>query len=66
MAGIENAREIRDRILAHLRAHGGGTGLGDLDDHADHHAPAAAGGGSSLLDAIRDVRDAAHALRSDG
>jgi hypothetical protein len=70
MAGIENAREVRDRILTHLRLRGSGTGLGDLDDDATHRAAAVipsgalAVGSSAVLDALRDLRDAARGLRA--
>lgn len=68
MAGIENARDVRDRILAHLRLRGGGTGLGDVDDDAAHRGPGAASPveasivPSAMLDALRDLRDAAREL----
>ena len=57
-SGIENAPEVRDRVLAYLRQHGGkSAGLGDPDDHERHglSPPALAG--------LRGVRDAAAALR---
>lgn len=57
-AGIENAAEVRDRVLAYLRQRGGqGAGLGDPDDHdARALSPRA-------LAALRGVRDSAAALR---
>lgn len=70
MAGIENALEVRDRVLAHLRRRGGGAGLGDLDDAPSNRTadgvPSAAGarGPSPMLDALRDLRDAARGLRA--
>lgn len=68
LAGIENAAAIRDRILAHLRSRGGGTGLGDVDDEGERHPPPAvaapAGGPSSLVEVLREVRDAARELRA--
>jgi membrane protein YdbS with pleckstrin-like domain len=66
LAGIENAAEIRDRILAHLRARGGGTGLGDVDDEAERHPSAAApaAGSAALVGALRELRDAARSLRA--
>ena len=59
MAGIENAHEVRDRVLDHLRARGLGTGLGDLDD--EH---AAALGSEELVAALRAVRESASRLRT--
>jgi hypothetical protein len=80
LAGIENAAEVRDRILAHLRARGGGTGLGDHDDEPERAGPPApvaapaagevlpVAAGSSSADALtavlRELRDAARGLRS--
>ena len=58
MAGIENAHEVRDLVLRHLRALGGGAGLGDPDDE-DEVAPAAA----PLLEAVRELRASAAGLR---
>lgn len=73
LAGIENAAAVRDRILEHLRARGGGAGLGDHDDEGER-APAggtaaspegrAAGGASDLVGVLRELRDAARGLRS--
>lgn len=74
LAGIENAAAIRDRILAHLRARGGGTGLGDHDDEGERPAAPAtrasasvasapAFDASALADVLREVRDAARGLR---
>jgi membrane protein YdbS with pleckstrin-like domain len=62
-AGIENAHEVRDIVLAHLRARGGGTGLGDVDDHAER-APQPAPAAPAMLDVLREVRDAARGLRA--
>jgi hypothetical protein len=59
MAGIENAHEVRDRVLDHLRARGLGTGLGDLDD--EH---AATLGSEELVAALRAVRESASRLRT--
>lgn len=58
-AGIENAAEVRDRVLAYLRQRGGhGAGLGDPDDHA------ARGLSPRALSALRGVHAAAAALRT--
>jgi membrane protein YdbS with pleckstrin-like domain len=67
IAGIENAAEIRDTILAHLRKRGGGAGLGDFDDERErHHAAHAAAPADSadLAAALRDVLEAARGLRT--
>jgi membrane protein YdbS with pleckstrin-like domain len=63
LAGIENAAEIRDLVLAHLRALGGATaGLGDPDD--EPRTGAAPRLGADALAALRDVRAAAADLRA--
>lgn len=57
-AGIENASEVRDRVLAYLRQYGGkSAGLGDPDDHAGQ------GLSSRALAALRGVHASAAALR---
>jgi membrane protein YdbS with pleckstrin-like domain len=57
-AGIENAAEVRNRVLAYLRSHGGRTaGLGDPDDHERH------GLSSRALEALRGVHASAAGLR---
>jgi len=57
-AGIENAAEVRDRVLLYLRQHGGqGAGLGDPDDQVPARLSPRA------LQALRAVRDSASALR---
>jgi membrane protein YdbS with pleckstrin-like domain len=58
MAGIENAHEVRDVILSHLRKHGRGTGLGDLDEPAARTFASA-----DLVAALGEVRDAGADLR---
>ena len=66
IAGIENAGEVRDRVLTHLRTRAQDSGLGDLDDGR------AARGGSAAnvsfsgarLAALREVASAAHACRA--
>ena len=57
LRGIENAHAVRDQILALLKAHGGGAGLGDLDDERSTSLPA------GLRDRLAEVRDAAAGLR---
>ncbi|MEQ1892159.1 MAG: PH domain-containing protein [Planctomycetota bacterium] len=57
-AGIENASEVRDRVLAYLRQYGGkSAGLGDPDDHAGQ------GLSPRALAALRGVHASAAALR---
>lgn len=57
-AGIENAAEVRDRVLAYLRRHGGkSAGLGDPDDHERH------GLSPRARAALEGVRESAAALR---
>jgi membrane protein YdbS with pleckstrin-like domain len=68
VAGVENAREIRDTILAHMRAHADDTGLGDLDDRPrggrGRPGPVAAGLSATpeVVAALRGVSAAATAL----
>ena len=65
LAGIENARAVRDGILAHLRASGSGTGLGDPDDEraatAGLEGELAAPGG--LVVELQRLRAVAEGLR---
>lgn len=66
LAGIENAREVRDLILGYVRQFNRGSGLGDLDD--PEHARSRAGAKSmaataELVEALRGVRDSAAKLR---
>jgi uncharacterized membrane protein YdbT with pleckstrin-like domain len=58
VAGVENAIELRDRILAHMKAKRLGSGLGDPDDEEG-----AALASPEVLDALRGVAAAASALR---
>ena len=67
IAGIENASEVRDIILAHLRKRGGGTGLGDFDDERERHPAAHAAApadSAAMAAALRDLLDAARGLRT--
>ena len=59
LAGIQNAEEVRDRILQLLQAYRD-AGLGDRDPH-----PHASGGGltKQALERLREVRDEAKGLR---
>lgn len=66
LAGIENARDVRDLILGYVRQFNRGSGLGDLDDveHRSQRAASAAPAPSAeLVQALRGVHDAASALR---
>jgi membrane protein YdbS with pleckstrin-like domain len=58
LAGIENAAEVRDLVLEHLRRRGKGAGLGDLDDERRSLASLAA-----HLAELRETAGAAAALR---
>ncbi len=57
IAGIENAIELRDRILAHMKSMGTGSGLGDPDDEI-------AGGGLAAPEVLAELRELAAAARS--
>lgn len=59
-AGIENAEEVRDRILSLLKAYRD-AGLGDRDPHA--HAPGSALSGQAV-ERLREIRDEMKRLRS--
>jgi membrane protein YdbS with pleckstrin-like domain len=67
--GIDNAVELRDRILTRLRA-SKSAGLGDEDHARDEHdlgAPAAAAGmgfSPQHVAALREIREAIRALRA--
>jgi membrane protein YdbS with pleckstrin-like domain len=63
MAGIENAREVRDTIQSHLRLRGASAGLGDPDD-LDDNVPRPATSSHEVLKALRDLKRATSALRS--
>ena len=58
--GITDAQALRDRIMERMRQ-SKSAGLGDSDDHSDHHAePAAAPHGE--LELLRAIRDEARGL----
>lgn len=70
IAGVENAHEVRDRVLTYLRAQRD-TGLGDPDDaRRARRRPARAGAGAGArvsadaLAALREVAAEARALRA--
>jgi hypothetical protein len=66
MAGIENAREVRDLVLGYVKKFNRGSGLGDLDDveHTGARSESVWTAGSHVIAALRDVRDEAARLRS--
>ena len=57
---LENAHEIRDRILEHLKQRGGGAGLGDLDDE---RGPRGTRTPQAWVAALRGVHAAAARLK---
>lgn len=59
VAGVENAAELRDRILDHIKRLGAGSGLGDPDDE---ERPARGTGTDPLHEALEGVADAARRL----
>jgi membrane protein YdbS with pleckstrin-like domain len=66
LAGIENAAEVRDLVLEHLRRGARDSGLGDLDDAGERArgaVPPSFEAGPAVLAALADVRAAAAALR---
>jgi membrane protein YdbS with pleckstrin-like domain len=62
LAGIENANEVRDAILEHLRLRAHGAGLGDLDDERARVRNGAFDARHVAL--MRDVERAAAQLRA--
>ena len=61
MAGIENADQVRDYIQQHLRSRSRDAGLGDPDDRGA--SPVAASSGASMIEALRELREATADLR---
>lgn len=62
LAGLENARDVRDLILAYVKVASRGSGLGDGDD--PDHAPRGSTMQSRDVSAVlRDLRSSAQALR---
>ncbi len=61
IAGVENAREIRDQIQELMRTHGGGAGLGDPDDTRARRRASTVG--AATLAVLREVAGEARALR---
>ena len=65
LAGIENAAEVRDQVLAWVKQAQAGSGLGDLDDELGAHPRRATGGwtaGEVVLE-LTALRDAATGQR---
>jgi membrane protein YdbS with pleckstrin-like domain len=60
LAGIENAREVRDLVLAHVRRFQKDSGLGDPDDA---HPAAPIEASRALVEELVRLRDAAAELR---
>jgi len=63
VAGVENAGELRDRILAHIKSLGSGSGLGDPDDEAAGTPAASVLETPELHEAVVGVAAAARRLR---
>ena len=61
VAGVENALDLRDLVLAHLRTYKG-TGLGDPDDERADAARGQPFGGPRVAEALRAVAAEARAL----
>ena len=65
LAGLENAREVRDLILSYVKLAGRGSGLGDLDDpeHALRRSSTVLPASPAVMDALRGLHSAAQGLR---
>jgi membrane protein YdbS with pleckstrin-like domain len=61
VAGVENAHELRDLVLAHQRAGSSGAGLGDPEDGA-RTVPGSGGFSARALQALEGVARAAEEL----
>jgi membrane protein YdbS with pleckstrin-like domain len=63
LAGLENAREVRDLILSFVKVAGRGSGLGDLDD--PEHAPGRSRLDSpAVVEALKSLRATTQSLRA--
>lgn len=62
LAGLENAREVRELILSYVKVASRGSGLGDLDD-PERARPEARFQSRDVVDALRALRASAQALR---
>lgn len=63
LAGIENARDVRDRVLAHVRAQQPNAGLGDPEEARAQRAGVGTADRAELLLELARLRDAAAGLR---
>jgi len=63
LAGLENAREVRDLILSYVKVASRGSGLGDLDD-VDHAQRASSFESTAVVDALKSLRTTTRALRA--
>ena len=63
LAGLENAREVRDLILSYVKVAGRGSGLGDLDD-PEHTAARTSVASAAVVDALRSLGTTTAALRT--
>lgn len=62
LAGLENAREVRELILTYVKQRTGGTGLGDHDD--PEHAPRTGVSTPEFVEALRGVHASTRGLRT--
>lgn len=63
LAGLENAREVRDLILSYVKVAGKGSGLGDLDD-PEHTRVRTSLASPAIVDALRSLGTTTAALRT--
>lgn len=62
LAGLENAREVRDLILSYVKDNARGSGLGDSDD-PENSARGSRTSSREMIEALKSVRDSAALLR---
>lgn len=63
LAGLENAREVRDLILSYVKVAGRGSGLGDLDD-PEHASARSRLNAPAVLEALAALRATTQGLRA--
>ncbi|MBL8859795.1 MAG: PH domain-containing protein [Planctomycetes bacterium] len=63
LAGLENAREVRDLILSYVKVAGQGSGLGDPDD-PEHTRAGTSLASPAVVDALRSLATTTAALRT--
>lgn len=63
LAGLENAREVRDLILSYVKVAGRGSGLGDLDD-PEHASMGSRLDAPAIVDALKSLRATTQSLRA--